>query len=153
MAFFGAGGPYITLSLYWPLISSARDCGSEISMPESSEYTAPSRKMLVFKTESVRCLLLVMRAESRKSLEMEIKCAHPPDGGWYLLQENTEEEDTALKSLMRHWNPAGPVPSLHAPFSLLFRTPSPFPSSCFPFPSTFLLSSLSTQNCGPHPQD
>lgn len=94
--------------------------------------------MIAFRTESVMRLILVLRAEGRKSCEMEIKCVHSPDGAWYLWQQNPGRRHCTDKS-GGHWNPAGPVTGLPISFSLPSELCLLFPISCFC--SSFLLLS------------
>lgn len=125
------------MAFFWEDYKSVFTCAdtscycSEISTPESYEHTAPSGKMVVFKTESVMCLLLVTRVKVRSS-RLRIKCAHPPDedlvplaaehrgGRWCIERARC---DTGILP--------GSMTGLSVHFSLSFRTLFHFPTFLF----------------------
>lgn len=103
-----------------PHVSALGYC-REISTPESYEHTAPSGKMTVFKTESIMCLLLVMRAKVR-SLRLRIKCAHPSDGNFVpLAAEHRGGRRCIERTRCDTGIHLGSVTSLSVPFLSFFQ--------------------------------
>lgn len=83
-----------------------------ISTPEPSKHTALSRKMIVFNTVSVICLLLVPRAKSREGFATEQKASQcylrPPSSGLVLVAAECRGERPTphWKRWVCYWNPA-----------------------------------------------